>query len=215
MAQNTDKTIILQRRSNISGSMPTTSTMKVGEIALNTYDGTAFIYKSGSSESIEQLVSTNSNTVGNINILGTGSFGEVSVANDVNISGSIYIQHDIVGNGDLDILGSVTASIFTGSFKGDGSQLTNVVVSPANQFDFNEPANVGIIGFIEDSGSNYMIAPYSDEISIKYQGTEFAKITKNLGFSGSLYGIGDVLAFSGSVASRLTAVEYGSDGGEF
>jgi hypothetical protein len=195
--------------------MPTTSTMKVGEIALNTYDGTAFIYKSGSSESIEQLVSTNSNTVGNINILGTGSFGEVSVANDVNISGSIYIQHDIVGNGDLDILGSVTASIFTGSFKGDGSQLTNVVVSPANQFDFNEPANVGIIGFIEDSGSNYMIAPYSDEISIKYQGTEFAKITKNLGFSGSLYGIGDVLAFSGSVASRLTAVEYGSDGGEF
>jgi hypothetical protein len=211
MAQNNDKTIILQRRSGISGSVPTTSTLKVGEIGLNTYDGTAFIHKSGSAESIEQLVSTNSNTIGDINILGTGSFGEVTVINDVNISGSIYVTGDIVGNADLDILGSVTASIFTGSFYGDGSGLTGVAVTPANEYDFNTPnPSSGFVGYVRDGGANYMVLPTSESVEIQYQGTLIAKISREQGFSGSLYGIGDVLAFSGSIATRISNLEASS-----
>jgi len=61
----------------------------------------------------------------------------------------------------------------------------------------------------------YIYWCWSTSVDIQYGGTTFAKITKELGFSGSLYGIGDVLAFSGSVASRLVALEYGSDAGEF
>jgi len=210
MATNNDKTIILQRRSNISGSVPTTSTMKVGEIALNTYDGTAFIHKSGSAESIEQLVSTNSNTVGNINILGTGSFNELIVSNDVNVSGSVFVQYDIVGNGDLDILGSVTASTVTANyFFGDGSGLTNVAVTPANDYDFNTPnPSAGYVGYVTDGGDNYTVLPSSSSVQIQYQGTTFAKISKEQGFSGSLYGIGDVLAFSSSVAQQFADLQY-------
>jgi hypothetical protein len=185
MATNYNKTIILQRRSATSGSNPTTSTLQVGEIALNTYDGTAFIHKSGSAESIEQIVVANSTTIGSITLTETGSFGELVVTNDVNIAGGVYVTGDIVGNGDIDIAGAVSASIVSASiFYGDGSGLQNVVISDANNYDFNETPAASMAGV----------------------------------FSGSLYGIGDVLAFSGSVATRLANLEASAsllDAGQF
>ena len=38
---------ILLKRSGVAGSVPTTTSLQVGEIALNTYDGKAFLHKSG------------------------------------------------------------------------------------------------------------------------------------------------------------------------
>ena len=102
--------IIKLRRSTIEGKVPTTSSMVVGEVALNTYDGRAFLYKSGSAQSIEQLVVTNSETTGSITILGTGSFGELNITNDINLSGSIFGLGDVVVNGDIDALGNITGS---------------------------------------------------------------------------------------------------------
>jgi uncharacterized protein affecting Mg2+/Co2+ transport len=135
MAQN-----IILKRSSLSGKVPTTSSLDLGEIALNTYDGRAFIHKSGSEESIEQIVVTNSITTGSINITYTGSFGEIDVTNDLNVGDSIYVTNDIVGGGDVDVVGSVTASFFVG----DGSQLTGIDTStdteiPANEWDYNLP----------------------------------------------------------------------------
>ena len=203
---------ILQRRSAVSGSLPTISTLFVGEIGLNTYDGKAYIHKSGSVDVIEQLVVTNSDTIGNINIIGTGSFNELVVRQDLDVTGSIYVNGDIVGLGDIDFAGSVTASAFVG----DGSKLTNVVISAANNYDFNTDPSSGYVGYLENSGSTiYNITPTTASIEFRKDGSKFAEITQALGFSGSLYGIGDVLAFSGSVASRLQAVETLIDAGAF
>ena len=217
MAQNNDKTIILQRRSTVSGSIPTTSTLNVGEIGLNTYDGTAFLHKSGAVQTIEQIVVANSTTIGSINITGTGSFGEVTVTQDINVSGDTYITGDIVGNGSIDILGAVSASIVSSSvFIGNGAQLTGVTASMRpDDFDFNSDPFAGSIGYIQGSGSLYKVATDSEAIDFRYNDVTIATITAGSGFSGSLYGIGDVLAFSGSVANRLTALESGSDAGEF
>jgi len=217
MAQNNDKTIILQRRSTVSGSIPTTSTLNVGEIGLNTYDGTAFLHKSGAVQTIEQIVVANSTTIGSINITGTGSFGEVTVTQDINVSGDAYITGDIVGNGSIDILGAVSASIVSSSvFIGNGAQLTGVTASMRpDDFDFNSEPFAGTIGYIQGSGSLYKVATDSEAIDFRYNDVTIATITAGSGFSGSLYGIGDVLAFSGSVANRLTALESGSDAGEF
>ena len=109
MAQN-----IILKRSALPGKVPDTGSLNLGEIALNTYDGRAFIHKSGSTSSIEHIVVTNSTTTGSINITQTGSFGEVVVQNDINVSGSIYVTSDIISNGDLDVLGSFSASLQTG-----------------------------------------------------------------------------------------------------
>ena len=204
MAQN-----IKLRRSGIAGSTPTTSSMLVGEIALNTYDGKAFLYKSGSEQSIEQLVTTNSDTTGSINILGTGSFGEINVRTDLNVTGSIFVNGDIVGLGDIDFQGSVTASHFVG----DGSGLTGITASMRpDDFDFNSDPFAGTIGYIQGSGSLYKVAAPSNGIEFRYNDVPFATFTSG---STSLYGIGDILVFSGSVASRLAAVEAGMDAGTF
>jgi hypothetical protein len=194
MAQN-----ILLKRSGVAGKTPTTSSLSVGEIALNTYDGKVFLHKSGSAESIEQIVVTNSITTGSITLTQTGSFGEIVVTNDVNVAGGVYVTGDIVGNGDIDIAGAVSASIVSASvFIGSGAQLTGVTASMRpDDFDFNSDPYTGTVGYIQGSGSLYKVATTNDAVEFRYNEEVRGTFTTTNGFSGSLYGIGDVLSFSG------------------
>jgi hypothetical protein len=209
MAQNNDKTILLHRRSAVSGSRPTTSTLIVGEIGLNTYDGKAFIHKSGSVDEVVDIVVAGSNTSGDINILGTGSFGELNVTNDFNVSGSIFVNGDVVGLGDVDFAGAVTASFFVG----DGRYITGVTASMRpDDFDFNSEPFAGTTGYIQATGSLYKVTTTPSAVEFRHNDIPFATFTTG---STQLYGIGDILVFSGSVASRLEAVEAGMDGGTF
>ena len=212
MAQN-----ILQRRSTIQGKTPTTSSLQVGEIALNTYDGKAYIHKSGSTQSIESIVITNSITTGSITLTQTGSFGELVVTQDVNISRDLYVTNDIIGNGDIDIFGAVSASIVSASvFIGSGAQLTGVTASMRpDDFDFNSDPYAGTIGYIQGSGSLYKVASTPTAVEFRYNEVVRGTFTTENGFSGSLYGIGDVLSFSSSIASRFATLEAGPDGGQF
>lgn len=216
MAQN-----ILQKRSLIAGKVPDTGSLLVGELGINVADGKVYIHKSGSSQSIETLLTTNSTTTGSITLLGTGSFGELNITNDANIEGGVYVTGDIVGNGDIDIAGAVSASIVSSSlFIGDGGGLTGITASMRpDDFDFNSEPFAGTIGYIQGSGSLYKVATTNDAVEFRYNEQIKGTFTNTNGFSGSLYGIGDVLAFSGSVANRLTALEvsssFGPDAGEF
>ena len=171
---------ILLKRSGVAGSVPTTTSLKVGEIALNTYDGRAFIHKSGSTESVVELVVTGANVTGSISLTG-----------------------------------AVTASAFAGY----GGALTGVTASMRpDDFDFNSDPFAGTIGYIQGSGSLYKVATTTSSVDFRYNDVTIATITTANGFSGSLYGIGDVLAFSGSVAGRLFNLEIsaslGPDAGE-
>ena len=171
---------ILLKRSGVAGSVPTTTSLKVGEIALNTYDGKAFLHKSGSTDSVVEIVVTGANVTGSISLTG-----------------------------------AVTASAFAGY----GGALTGVTASMRpDDFDFNSDPFAGTIGYIQGSGSLYKVATTSSSIDFRYNDVTIATITAAQGFSGSLYGIGDVLAFSGSVATRLFNLEisasFGPDGGE-
>jgi hypothetical protein len=171
---------ILLKRSGVAGSKPTTGSLKVGEIALNTYDGKAFLRKSGSTDDIVEIVVAGANTTGSINLSG-----------------------------------AVTASAFAGY----GGALTGVTASMRpDDFDFNSDPFAGTIGYIQGSGSLYKVATTSSSIDFRYNDVTIATITAAQGFSGSLYGIGDVLAFSGSVATRLFNLEisasFGPDAGE-
>jgi hypothetical protein len=212
MAQN-----ILQRRSTIQGKTPTTSSLQVGEIALNTYDGKAYIHKSGSTQSIESIVITNSITTGSITLTQTGSFGELVVTQDVNIGRDLYVTNDIIGNGDIDIFGAVSASIVSASaFFGFGGGLTGITASMRpDDFDFNSEPFAGTIGYIQGSGSLYKVASTPTAVEFRYDEVVRGTFTVENGFSGSLYGIGDVLSFSSSIASRFATLEAGPDGGQF
>ena len=71
---------ILQKRSLTSGSIPTTSSLSAGELAINVPDGRVYLRKSGSgSDTIQSVITTgaqNSGSVfltGSLSIYGTGS----------------------------------------------------------------------------------------------------------------------------------------------
>ena len=96
------------RRSAVPGRIPSTSSLDFGEIALNTYDGLAFMKKSGSSG--EQIVVIGS-TVGNF----TGSFSG-------SFTGSLFGTASYAENADL--LDGKDSTIFatTGSNSFNGNQ---------------------------------------------------------------------------------------------
>ena len=215
---------ILQKRSIIAGKVPDTGSLLVGELGINVADGKVYIHKSGSSQSIETLVTTNSTTTGSIYLTGTGSFGEASITFDANIGRDLYVTNDIIGNGDIDIAGAVSASIVSASlFVGFGGGLTGITASMRpDDFDFNSEPFAGTIGYIQGSGSLYKVATTDNQIDFRYNDVTIAKITQGsgptAGFSGSLYGIGDVLSFSGSIATRLANLEASAsvlDAGQF
>lgn len=137
MAQN-----IILKRSSLPGKVPDTNSLNVGEIAVNTYDGKVFIKRSGNTDSVETILTTNSVTTGSISITQTGSFGELKVLQDANISRDLYVTNDIIGAGDIDISGDITGSsgLFSGSLILSGSQtITNnlTVLGEVNARQFN------------------------------------------------------------------------------
>ena len=186
MANNPTSSILL-KRSSVPGSVPTTSSLQVGELALNTNDGKAFLHKSGSDgDKVVEIVVTGANVTGSISLTGAVSASAISAS----------------------------------SFVGYGGALTGVTASMRpDDFDFNSDPFAGTIGYIQGSGSLYKVATTANQIDFRYNDITIATITTAQGFSGSLFGIGDVVAFSGSVATRLYNLEIsaslGPDAGAF
>jgi len=131
MAQN-----IQLKRSALPGKVPDTGSLNLGEIAINTYDGKVFLKKSGSIESVESIVTTNSINTGSITLTKTGSFGELVITQDVNIQRDLYIANDIIGNGDIDVLGNITGSnlLIKGTLTAQSYIVSSSVVNMTTQF---------------------------------------------------------------------------------
>ena len=62
--------VVKLKRTSVSGKVPSTSNLELGELAINTYDGRIFFEKDSGTPSIQQVVTTNSQTTGSINIQG-------------------------------------------------------------------------------------------------------------------------------------------------
>ena len=185
---------VLLRRSNLAAKVPTTDQLQLGELGINTTDGRVFLKKDdGVNVTIQQIVVTGAEVTGSINILGTGSFGQLEINGNANFDGNTYFAGAVSGN-------------FTGSFRGDGSNLSGVTASMRpDDFDFNSDPFAGTIGYIQGSGSLYKVATISESIDFRYNDVTIANITTANGFSGSVYGIGDVLSFSSSIYTQFAA----------
>ncbi len=105
MAQN-----IILKRSALPGKVPDTGSLNVGEIAVNTYDGKLFIKRSGNTDSIQSVLTTDSITMGSITLTQTGSFGELFVTQDANVQRDLFVIRDIITNNDIDAGGDISGS---------------------------------------------------------------------------------------------------------
>jgi len=133
---------------------------------------------------------------------------------------------------------SITASIFsgsafTGSFKGDGSELRNVPFDdglPDNNWDFNIPDETpindfqtasndylidfrnellvgdpaGLIAWFGNSDGNTQLLPTNNGLIIIADDEQQGIVTSQ-GYSGSIVGIGNVMNYSASIDGRLNA----------
>jgi hypothetical protein len=105
--------IVQLKRSALSGKVPDTGSLNLGELAVNTYDGKIYFKKSGSIESIESVLTTNSVVTGSIRLEGTASFGSLRVNDTLTINhGEAIISGSALVTNDLTILGAVNARQF-------------------------------------------------------------------------------------------------------
>ena len=84
MAQN-----IILKRSAVAGRVPDTGSLNFGELAVNTHDGKIYFKKSGSAESIQTIVTTDSITSGSI-------FVTEDITTADGFSGSVYGIGDVL-----------------------------------------------------------------------------------------------------------------------
>jgi hypothetical protein len=105
--------IVQLKRSALSGKVPGTGSLNLGELAVNTYDGKIYFKKSGSIESVESILTTNSVVTGSIRLEGTGSFGSLKVNDTLTVNhGETIISGSALVTNDLTILGAVNARQF-------------------------------------------------------------------------------------------------------
>ena len=105
--------IVQLKRSALSGKVPDTGSLNLGELAVNTYDGKIYFKKSGSIESIESVVTTNSVVTGSIRLEGTGSFGSLKVNDTLTVNHGVSVISGSLGiTSDLTVLGAVNARQF-------------------------------------------------------------------------------------------------------
>ena len=105
--------IVQLKRSALSGKVPGTGSLDLGELAVNTYDGKIYFKKQGSIESVESVETTNSVITCSIRLEGTGSFGSLKVNDTLTVNHGVSVISGSLGiTSDLTVLGSVNARQF-------------------------------------------------------------------------------------------------------
>lgn len=85
--------IIKLRRSSVSGQKPTNTNLQLGELALNTTDGKAFMAVSGSfGPSVEEFILTNTYNTGSIFLSGSITTDNININQNAVISGSLRLK---------------------------------------------------------------------------------------------------------------------------
>ena len=98
------------KRTAVQGKIPTTSQIDLGELAINTYDGRIFFEKDNGTPSIQEILTSNSDSTGSFNI-GDLSASSFISASSLNISGNANIQGNLTLGGNITIGDSTTDSI--------------------------------------------------------------------------------------------------------
>jgi hypothetical protein len=198
--------IIRLRRSSVSGQKPTNSNLELGELALNTTDGKAFMAKSGSlGTSIEELIITNASNTGSINLSGSITLeGVQTITGSLIVTDGLgYIDTGLIAqNSDLILTSGSNLHVqdtgyISGSFRGDGSQLINIPTSGVTGLNTTRIADGNATASISNT-EGLRINTSTD-------------ITGSLKVSGSIYGDGSNLTNVGYTEKVFYVSEDGSD----
>jgi hypothetical protein len=133
--------IVQLKRSALSGKVPGTGSLNLGELALNTYDGKIFFRRSGSTDTIQEVVTTNVVNTGSVTLTGTlnaGSIvGSITASNGV-VSGSSQVIEILSSlnsyTSSIDIWSSSLATTGSNQFKADQNITGSLRVTETGSF---------------------------------------------------------------------------------
>jgi hypothetical protein len=174
MAQN-----IILKRSAVPGRVPDTGSINLGEVAINTFDGKLYFKKSGSVESVETIITTNSITSGSI-----------FVSDDITIQQDLYVVRDVITDGDIDA---------SGSLSGSGLSINDTLNITHNNFQLSGSAAVTgsltVLG--EINARQFNINIISSSIIFESGSSKFGNTSDDIhSFTGSVEVTGSVTATS-------------------
>ena len=178
--------IVQLKRSALSGKVPGTGSLNLGELALNTYDGKIFFRRSGSTDTVQEVITTNVLNTGSVTITGTltaGSIvGSISASNGV-VSGSSQVI------GILSSLNSYTSSINVWS--------SSLATTGSNTFVGTQTFNndVTILGAV--NARQFNISIISSSVLFESGSSKFGNTSDDIhSFTGSVQITGSVTATS-------------------
>lgn len=178
--------IVQLKRSALSGKVPGTGSLNLGELAINTFDGKIYLRRSGSTDTVQEVITTNVVNTGSIFLTGAIT-ASIAATNGV-VSGSSQIITILTS------LNSVSASLIskTGSYATTGSNTFNgaqtfnndiTILGAVNARQFN----IGIISssIMYTSGSN----KFGDTGDDTHEFTGSVQVTGSFYVNGSQVGI--------------------------
>jgi len=174
MAQN-----IILKRSAVPGRVPDTGSINLGEVAINTFDGKLYFKKSGSVQSVETIITTNSITSGSI-----------FVSDDITIQQDLYVVRDVITDGDIDA---------SGSLSGSGLSINDTFSITHNNFQLSGSAaitgSLTVMGAI--NATQFNINVISSSIIFESGSSKFGNTSDDIhSFTGSVQITGSVTATS-------------------
>jgi hypothetical protein len=186
MAQN-----IILKRSAVPGRVPDTGSINFGEVAINTYDGKLYFKKSGSVQSVETIVTTNSITSGSI-----------FVSDDITIQRDLYVVRDVITDGDIDA---------SGSLSGSGLSINDTLQITHNNFQLSGSANITgsltVLG--EINARQFNISIISSSVIFESGSSKFGNTSDDIHqFTGSVN-------VTGSFYLNGTDLSQGNNSGSF
>jgi len=198
--------IVQLKRSSLSGKVPGTGSLNLGELAINTYDGKIYLRRSGSTDTVQEVITTNVVNTGSIFLTGAIT-ASIAATNGV-VSGSSQIigilsslnAFSASENNKSTTLGNLTASLATtGSNTFVGAQTFNndiTVLGAVNARQFN--INVISSSVIYQSGSTKFGDTYDDimQITGSLQVSGSQTITGSVNITGSIYVNGNAVGIA-------------------
>ena len=122
------------KRSSTQSSVPSTGSLSLGELAVNTFDGKLFFKKTaGASTSIETIVTTNSEITGSVNLIGAMT-SSLSLITNTSPSGNVLTVR-VGGNDKVSINNQGTLTIAPSATLPTGAT-GSMAVSGSNFFVF-------------------------------------------------------------------------------
>jgi hypothetical protein len=202
------------KRSAVAGKEPTTSSLALGELAINTYEGKVFLKKDDGVETIVQLADV-SGSIFSASYAQTSSHSDkFTVTGPVDVYGSQYISGSLVVGNDITaqrlVVQTVTSSViyssgsnifgdatsdtqtFTGSvnISGSLSLVGNQVIDPSYSLDV-DTINVNTI--TDRNGGTLTLGASTSSIS------GFLTVNNNISSSGNVEAVSFTGSFSGSI----------------